>query len=204
MYYYYYNKNSREKVVHTEKCYHIKNIENFNKFKSLGGAHRQGFRLCMHCNHVLKYFKRERKYIGEYCKTHGMIFEVKSDHILITSVFDSWILSPTYKGKRVALFHENKFNTECDELPIYDGYHSQMKTFHNISKALKYIYCHDKFRNENPLYIKPTPKAPPRKGSKRYKSAQRQAKETERNESISNVFSILETLKIKNDSDIRE
>ena len=99
----------------------------------------------------------------------------------------------------IVLYHRNDFKTDKDHLSEIKGYHLQgdvKKT--SIIEYLQYIVDHDYFRMLNPVHIpkKKKESPPPRKGTRRYKSAQRRIEKYERKRAIYNVLNIIESLNI--------
>ena len=61
-----------------------------------------------------------------------------------------------------------------------------------------YIIDHDYYRMMNPLYPSPQPKAPPQKGTKRYRKAQAREKRKAKKTAVRNVLRIIESLSDQN------
>ena len=103
------------------------------------------------------------------------------------------------KKNRIVLYHKNDFKTDKDHLSEISGYHLQGDARRkSIVEYLQYIVDHDYYRMLNPVYIpkKKKESPPPRKGTRRYKSAQRRIEKYERKRAISNVLSLIESLSI--------
>ena len=71
---YYYCKNSRKKIIHSIECFHVHHteIDNIGWFESLPEAYEQGYRLCKHCNPLIKHYKREDDAIVDFCRKNGL------------------------------------------------------------------------------------------------------------------------------------
>ena len=61
-------------------------------------------------------------------------------------------------------------------------------------KMLEYNDDHDRYRLENPLPKPKKVKAPPKKGTKRYRADERRYKEKKRRQEIRNVLSLIDSL----------
>ena len=100
-------------------------------------------------------------------------------------------------GRGLDLYHKNTVNWDGSACDVA-GYHLQGDARkQNIADFLSYIAAHDVFRKHNPISKRPQPKpekAPPKKGTRRYKSSQKRAKKEARKRAIGNVMSLFEQL----------
>lgn len=197
---YYYCKKSRKKVVHTIECFHIQQscIDDIGWFESLPEAYEKGYRLCKHCNPLFGYYRNESENIIEYCRKNGMSVHLGNKNISVRSIRSQWKIALDKKN-RIILYHKNDFTTSRDHLSEINGYHLQGDVHkESIVEYLEYIVDHDYFRMLNPVYIpkKKKESPPPKKGTKRYKSAQRRMEKYERKQAIKNVLNIIESLNI--------
>lgn len=197
---YFYSKKSRKKIVHTDLCFHVKEtcIDDIGSFETLNEAYGAGFRLCKHCNPMKKQYNRECENILKISAEYGFSVYLGNRYISITSVVSKWKITLDNESNMI-LYHENKFEkAEYSPDQVY-GYHLQgdvRKT--SIVSYLKYIIGHDDFRMIHPVHIpkKKKEKTPPRKGTKRYKSAQRRTEKRQRKEAVRNVLCLIESLHI--------
>lgn len=197
---YYYCKNSRKKIIHSIECFHVHHteIDNIGWFESLPEAYEQGYRLCKHCNPLIKHYKREDDAIVDFCRKNGLSVHLGNKCIFISSIRSKWKIALDKKN-RIVLYHKNDFKTDKDHLSEISGYHLQGDARRkSIVEYLQYIVDHDYYRMLNPVYIpkKKKESPPPRKGTRRYKSAQRRIEKYERKRAISNVLSLIESLSI--------
>ena len=199
---YYYCKNSRRKIIHSMKCFHVQHTEpdSIRWFETLTEAYEQGYRLCKHCSPLVKHYKREDDEITEFCRKNGLAVCLSNKCISICSTRSRWKIALDKKNK-IVLYHKNHFSTDKDHLSEISGYHLQGDARRNsIVAYLQYIVDHDCFRMHNPVYIPQRKKEsppPPRKGTKRYKSAQRRKEKYERKKAIKNVLNLIESLSTK-------
>lgn len=199
---YYYSKNSRKKIIHVTGCFHICSTEpdTIGWFESPHEAYEQGYRLCKHCSPLIEYYKREDNEIIDFCRKKGLCFHLENNFISINSIGSKWKIALDKKN-RIVLYHKNDFTTDKDHLSEISGYHLQGDVRRNsIVAYLQYIVDHDYYRMLNPVYIpqKKKESPPPRKGTKRYKSAQRRIKNYERRRAIKNVLNLIESLHCRN------
>lgn len=197
---YYYCKNSRKKIIHSAECFHIQHteIDTIGWFETLPEAYEHGYRLCKHCSPLVKHYKREDNEIIDFCRKNGLSVHLGNRCISICSTRSKWKIALDKKN-RIVLYHKNDFETAKDHLSEISGYHLQGDARRNsIVAYLQYIVDHDYFRMLNPVYIPKQKKEspPPRKGTKRYKSAQRRIEKYERKKAIRNVLNIIESLNI--------
>ena len=197
---YFYSKKSRNKIVHTDKCFHVSStsIDDIGSFETLHDAYDVGYRLCKHCNPMKKHYKQECEDILKMSANHGLSVYSGNRYISITSVVSKWKI--TLDGDRnMILYHKNEFKKPEDELSPVLGYHLQGDvTGNNIVSYLNYIIEHDYFRMLHPAQ-KPKKKkesTPPRKGTRRYMSAQRRNEKNQRKQAIKNVLDLIDSLKM--------
>ena len=197
---YYYSKNNRNKIVHFKECFHIQHTEldSIGWFETLFEAYEQGYRLCKCCSPLVKQYKREENEILDFCRRKGLSVYLDNMFITIYSIQSKWKIALD-KNNKIILYHKNDFTTAKDHLSKISGYHLQGDAQRNsIVDYLQYIVDHDHFRMLNPVYI---PKqnneaVPPRKGTKRYRSAQRKIKKIEHKKAIRNVLCLIESLNV--------
>lgn len=197
---YYYNKQSKVKVIHTDKCFHIsvERHKDVGHFETLREAYEQGYRLCKHCNLMHRQYKKECDEILEMSSKHGLSVYSGNRYISITSLASKWKLTLD-KDQKLVLYHKNEFETPNDSLSQVLGYHFQGDVKQSsIVSYLNYIIEHDYFRMMHPV-IKPKKKKespPPRKGTRRYKSAQRRNEKNQRKQAIKNVLDLIDSLRV--------
>lgn len=197
---YYYSKKSRKKIIHTIECFHINDpdINDIGWFETLPEAYEQGYRLCKHCNPLFKQYKKELEQINDFCRENGLSVHLSNRSISIYSIKSKWKIALDKKN-RMVLYHKNDFETNKDHLSEISGYHLQGDARRgSVVAYLKYIVEHDYYRIINPVYIpkKKKDSPPPRKGTKRYKSAQRRTEKYERRQAIRNVLNLIDSLSI--------
>ena len=197
---YYYSKNNRNKIVHFKECFHIQHTEldSIGWFETLFEAYEQGYRLCKCCSPLVKQYKREENEILDFCRRKGLSVYLDNMFITIYSIRSKWKIALD-KNNRIILYHKNDFTTAKDHLSKISGYHLQGDAQRNsIVDYLQYIVDHDHFRMLNPVYIpkQDNETVPPRKGTKRYRSAQRKIKKIEHKKAIRNVLSLIESLNV--------
>ena len=110
---FYYNKKSKVKVVHTDKCFHISNDrhKDIGCFESLHEAYEQGYRLCKHCNPMQKQYQAERDEILQMSAKKGLSVYSGNRYISITSLASKWKITLDSE-KRMILYHKNAFSTK--------------------------------------------------------------------------------------------
>lgn len=195
---YYYNKKSKDKIIHVAECFHIRNTDlNYvGVFESISEAYRQGYRFCKHCNPITKIYKTEKNEITEYCQKHSLSVFCCDRFLSITSRGGTWKIVLN-NDANIILYHKNTFKTERDYLSKIAGYHLQKDIFlPTVIEYLIYIYKHDNFRVSHPTHI-PRSKvpSPPRKGSRRYNHIQKKLAESVRQQAIENVLNLIDTLR---------
>lgn len=196
---YYYSKKSRNKIVHTQKCFHIQNtdLDDIGWFESLSEAYEQGYRLCRNCSPIAKHYRKESKEILDFCGKNGLAVYLGCRSIVVTSPRSKWKIA-VGSDAQLTLYHQNTYETERDHLSEIVGYHLQGDVFKDsVMDYLKYIIDHDHFRMFNPVYNTCKKEVPlPKKGTKRYKKEQRRKEKYERRSAVRNVLSIIASLNV--------
>ena len=195
---YYYSKNSREKIVHLDSCFHLDNMNHSKMgcFQTLSEAYEQGYKICKHCNPLFNQYKKEKEQIIELCRKKGVSVFVGNKNVVIRSINSKWKITVD-KNEKFVLYHKNTYKTENDHLSQVKGYHLQGDVNkESIVEYLDYVLEHDYYRMMHPVYIhkQKKEKAPPRKGTNRYKSLQHRIEKNNRKQAISNVLNIIDSL----------
>lgn len=198
---YYYCKKSKKRIIHLQECFHTLKLddENWGSFETLAEAYEQGYRLCKHCNLLAKQYRKEHKGIINFCQRKGLRVSFGYRNIAVASVHSKWLIAIDEKSKFI-LYHKNTFETEKDCLSEIKGYHKQYDVLKgSIIDYLNYIVEHDYFRMMRPVQGPKKKKEyhPPRKGTRRYKSAQRRIEKIKRKEAIDNVLNLIDSLNIE-------
>ena len=197
---FYYNKKSKVKVVHIDMCFHVSDDrhKDIGYFESLHEAYDQGYRLCKHCNPMQKQYHAERDEILQMSAKKGLSVYSGNRYISITSLASKWKITLDSE-KRMILYHKNEFETPNDSMSQVLGYHLQGDVKQtSIVSYLNYIIEHDYFRMMHPVNIpkKKKESPPPRKGTRRYKSAQRRNEKNQRKQAIKNVLDLIDSLRV--------
>ena len=180
--------NVRSKVAHYPDCHFVNRIanENLGCYENAFYTREDGYRLCKCCDPMARRLNDRDSEMQDYCKVRGIRYEVSNGELLITTPYSQWKAYPG-KGSRYILYHRN---TRGDT----NGYHLQTDRYVDVMAMLKYIDRHDKFRLDNPLPEQKKKKAPPKKGTKRYKALERRNKEKKRRQEIRNVLNLIDSL----------
>lgn len=180
--------NTKSKIIHYPSCRFVSRIadENLGGYGSVFDARQDGYRQCKCCDPMAKLLYEREKQVTELCRRRAISCEVDNGELIITTPFSEW---KAYVGdnNRLLLYHRNTQGN------IYD-YHLQADRYTSIIKMLKFIDNHDKYRLEHPLPKQKKKKSAPRKGTKRYRSAQRRNKEKQRRREIRNVLNLIDSL----------
>lgn len=108
---YYYSKNSRTKIIHTEDCrYHLAiREEHLGTFQTLAEAHAAGYRLCKVCNPLVGIFHAEEETLMEICRQKGLSISLRRNFISISSPWSSWRILADDNRNHTKLYHRNDF-----------------------------------------------------------------------------------------------
>lgn len=186
---------SSRKIVHTENCYLSKRLipENVIPFETLCTAFSAGYRLCRHCNPIVRLLRSEEDALYDFCMKNGMSFRCHDRDLAIASTISNWIITVSPAGQTM-LFHKNTKVLSSDHLSPVPGYHDQRISYDTLLPYFVYIKNHDHFRHAHPEQISAphsTVKEPPRKGTKRWNKEQRRLKNQKRRQSVHNVLDII-------------
>ena len=192
---YYYRKNSRRKIVHAECCHfrRILNPETTGYFQTLAEAYSAGYRLCAHCDALSKQYRKEEQDLQEYCRINGLSVHLGKRGIWVRSPRSEWriIADDTRAGSK--LYHKNDLHPGKRSSDLLTAYHDQKVSYSKLLKYLDYIVEHDYYRMLNPIYPVQH-KAPPVKGTKRYRKQLKQQKKKARKDAVRNVLTLIDSL----------
>lgn len=192
---YYYSKNSRRKIVHSECCHfrRIMNPETTGYFKTLAEAYSAGYRLCAHCDILSKHYRKEEQDLQEYCRNNGLSVHLGKRGIWVRSPRSEWRIIADDNRAGSKLYHKNDLHPGHRSYDLLTSYHDQKVSYSKLLKYLDYIVEHDYYRMLNPIYPAQH-KAPPVKGTKRYRKHLKQQKKKARKDAVSNVLTLIESL----------
>ncbi len=184
MYCYFYNVNSKNKVLHVDGCHYLSftDEQNLRKKESIKKAVLQGFSLCKHCFNIGNRFNDKYQKFGKYGK-NNYTYACGKDCLDITTGKGSWKVVYAQHKPVLELFHQNKEERPTDFRSRIPGYHYQYVSRYEFGDIIDYICAHDG-------KLKP----PPAKGTRRYKEWQKHNKMQERRESINNVLRLIDSL----------
>ena len=184
---YFYNVFSSKKIVHLNDCRYIKTSakQKFGYFGSLKEAIKNGYRPCRHCFTLIRRFAEEEERINKYCMRYNYILSHSKDSVEITTGKGQWKIVHAQNSQRVELYHKNTEIRSTDCFSRIEGYHNQRVSEYELGDYIHYIFSHDGRR-----------KAPPAKGTKRYKSQQKRLAIQARRNSINNVICLIDSLQL--------
>ncbi len=183
---YFYNVNSREKIIHLGDCRHIKSSskKQFGYFYGLADALKKGYRPCRHCFTLLNRFFEEEERINKYCNRYHYILSHGKNSIDITTGCGQWKIVQAEHSQRVELYHKNTQVRDADQYSRIEGYHNQRMVAYELEDYIHYIATHDGSNYK------------PAKGTKKYKSMQKRNAKKAKRESVSNVLYLIDSLQM--------
>ena len=193
---YYYSKNSKRKIIHTENCFLRKKLDpkSVGTFDTLYEAFKSGYRLCRRCNPIFMQYTKERDALMDYCYKNAMSCHYSDRYLVITSTLSKWIISLSDRNETV-LYHKNTKSLDSDSLSKVPGYHIQRVSYKTLIEYFDYITEHDFYRNRHPERMpSKKKKSPPKKGTKRWRKEQARLKARERRQAINSVLSVIDSL----------
>lgn len=198
---YYYSKTGKKKIAHTEQCRYCQAItsEHLGSFSTVSEAYLAGFRLCNSCSPLASFFYAEESNAMKICRENGLAIHLGKKYIAISSPRSKWRILAADNRNATKLYHRNEFEPGNGS-DFMRGYHDQEVCFKTLAEYLNYIVEHDYYRMRNPLYPRPQKKAPPVKGTKRYRKAVAKEKRREKRIAVANVIHLIDELSSKQTS----
>ena len=193
---YIYSTKSRARVVHRPGYRYLSAVkpENRAEFALNWQANDAGYRVCRCCNPLPRMLEREAETVSEQCARDGLSVQLnRMGELHIRTPHSKWILSASDAGMQ--LYHKNTLNLPEQGEPVFRGYHRQQDAvFATIAAYLRYIYAHDRFRLRHPVQPPKPVREPPRKGTRRYRSAMAKEKRRQHYDSVRRVYALLDAL----------
>ena len=144
---------SDNKIAHSWDCRYVKLIPEKNRkyFDYRRSANEAGFGYCKYCSYVMRYVRKEKKALDDYCQATGLTysFNRQDGSLDIKSRSDEWKIVERGRDHSLRLFHKNQL--DLGEESIIPGYHNQKITRGTVLGYLDYIVKHDIFRERNPI-----------------------------------------------------
>lgn len=197
---FYYSKKSSKKILHSEECGHIQRtqLSDMGYFGSLDEAYEKGYRLCRHCSKLDRAFRKENDDIVKLSMKYALRIFRHKKFIGVESKDGLWKIVLSDIGHKFELYHQNTYEKKTDSESRISGYHLQNISKGTIHGFLQYIGEHDDYRSVHPIEIKPPKKqkAPPLKGTKRYRKQQNKIARYERKRSIARVLDLIDNLNV--------
>ena len=152
-------------------------------------------RLCAHCDALSKQYRKEEQDLQEYCRNNGLSVHLGKRGIWVRSPRSEWriIADDTRAGSK--LYHKNDLHPGKRSSDLLTAYHDQKVSYSKLLKYLDYIVEHDYYRMLNPIYPVQH-KAPPVKGTKRYRKQLKQQKKKARKDAVRNVLTLIDSLSV--------
>lgn len=176
------------KVIHCKQCTYVSRIKDvhFEAFDYVEDAIKEGYRYCKCCDPMKALIKEYEKEMDSFCQSNAVYYTECDGALVIVTPFSEWKAQLNTDGK-ITLYHKNTKGDKQD-------YHIQGKFSAEPLNILNYIAAHDGFRLNNPLPKEKKEKAPPRKGTRRYRAAMRRAEAEKRRNDIRNVLNLIDSL----------
>ncbi len=147
--------NSENNLFHWHKCRYVKMIAKKNRIEitTTKEARDQGYKYCKCCSTMMRKLQDERLEAEQFGKRHGiqMIFDRDDGAIDVVSKSGRWKLVYNSKKDHVFLYHKNNSKVPHKD-DFISGYHYQSAYSDSLLGYLEYIYEHDSYRMNNPLY----------------------------------------------------
>lgn len=196
---YYFRTNSKKKIVHCDCCHYHKAMRSdaIGHFETLAEAYSAGYRLCTHCDALARKFHKEESELDEYCRQNGLSVHLGKRGIWVRSPRSEWRIIYDDNRNGSKLYHKNELNPGKHSYDLLNSYHDQKVSYPAILQYLTYIADHDYYRMLNPLHPAQQKKAPPMKGTKRYRKAMAKEKRKARREAVRNVLTLIDSLSVQ-------
>ena len=114
--------NSKNRIFHYPECAYASRIkpENLITFDSKNEARACGYRHCIYCSRLLKYYEEDKEEIDKFIRNHHLKMYIDDDSMFIENTFSCWKITTFPDGYGLMLYHGN---TEAyDRLKLKDGH----------------------------------------------------------------------------------
>ena len=193
---YYYSKSSRNKILHTKGCVHVRKIsaDNLVEVTNLKEVYPRGYRFCKCCSPLAKQYRKESDAMVSFSCGHAVSFFLENRFIKICTPYSQWKIVPAVEGGGFQLYHRNSFATKHDNQSIVRKYHLQNVRKKTLQEYLEYVVEHEYYRMMHPVEVRAPKKEPPRKGTRRYKNQQKRKEQYEKRKAVRHVLQLIESL----------
>lgn len=184
--------NSKNRIFHYPNCIYAKRIkdENLIRFDTKDEARACGYRHCIYCSRLIKYYIQDQKKIDKFLRDNHLKMYIDDDSMYIDNDYSCWKITIIPNGYELILYHGN---TEAyNKLKIKDGHiqhHYHLQKYRGkleILAMLEYIIDHDKWKAEHMDSYKDLP----RRTKKQRKEYNKQAKHAKRIK-MNNLYNML-------------
>lgn len=187
------SSNSENNLFHRYNCKYVKMIPKKNRivFDTAKDARDQGRKYCKCCSAIMVMYRQEKDEIDKYGKEHGIYLSFDRDDgsLNVISRTGKWKLVYNSKRDMAFLYHKNRSDHNHYSKDLIKGYHYQSAYSESLLGYMEYIYEHDAFRKEQPLYDSHKNKLAHGKGGKNRRNLERALR---REQSIRYVNYLLE------------
>ena len=183
---------SKNRIFHYPNCIYVSRInpENLISFDSKDDARACGYRQCVYCSRIIRYYEQDKIAIDRFISTHHLKMYIEDDSMYIDNESACWKITTVSDGEGLILYHGN--TERYERLEMKDGhiqhhYHLQKyRGNRDIMSMLKYIIEHDKWKSEHANDYKSMPKR-----TKRQRKEYRKAAKLAKRRKITNLFNTL-------------
>lgn len=186
---------SREKVFHLPHCkIHTRINRDYRiSFDTPDQARAAGYRMCNCCSSMGLRLHKEQKAVDAFCEKNDLRYLLWDGDLMIQAPNSDWKIIINGKGKKLFLYHKNKFRSPSDDKSMIPGYHSQAIRQETILGYLQYIVSHDDFRQKQ---TKARERQRNSKRDLRRNTSHIQRGKTNRKYSANQLYSILDSLSL--------
>ena len=194
--------NSRRRIFHYPECTYASRIkeENLVTFFSKDEARACGYRHCIHCSRLLKYYKEDQEEIDKFIKEHHIDMYIEDDSMFIENSYYCWKITVVPDGYGLILYHGN---TEAyDKLKVKNGHiihNYHLQKYHGkytILHMLQYIVEHDNWRADNMNSYKSMPRR-----TKKQRREYNKAAKTAKKKKMTNLYNTMYKVSLDKSND---
>lgn len=188
---------NERKIYHNPCCMYVKRMLSENAMDiSKAEAEKHGYQACKYCNSMNSHYHSSEKSLSHYTETRGMELKRKDGMLFVKTEISCWKLVYSKQWQNFVLYHRNQTDRPLDfRHPEAEQYHRQTDAGTSISimEFLKYIYAHDRFRQNERNGIRALPT-----DNRKQNEYARKAKKKNTYQSINRVESLFTVLESQN------
>lgn len=187
--------NSKNRIFHYPECIYAKKIgkSNLIEFALKSDARACGYRQCVHCSRLPKYYEKDKDKIDKALREGHMKMYIEDDSMYIDHDFSCWKITTSDTGYDLVLFHGN--TESYNRLKVKNGHiqhhyhHQNYRGRADILSMIQYIIEHDEWKSTHSDNYKKLPRST-KKQRKEYNRQKRIAKKNKMTNLYNTIYRV--------------